>query len=146
MKFTDHTGQYLVHCHISEHEDDGMMAQFEVVAPVTATQAVSRKVHGGGGPFDINLPLTGTPGVECRTGGASSDYQLIFTFESAVTFSSAVVATGVGLVSGTSGNGTTTVAVNLTGVSNAQMTTIKLLGVNNGTATGDVSVPMGVPL
>jgi spore coat protein A len=33
LKFTDHTGKYLLHCHMVEHEDDGMMAQFEVVAP-----------------------------------------------------------------------------------------------------------------
>jgi FtsP/CotA-like multicopper oxidase with cupredoxin domain len=31
LKFTDHTGIYMLHCHIVEHEDDGMMTQFEVV-------------------------------------------------------------------------------------------------------------------
>jgi FtsP/CotA-like multicopper oxidase with cupredoxin domain len=31
LKFTDHTGMYMLHCHIIEHEDDGMMTQFEVV-------------------------------------------------------------------------------------------------------------------
>ena len=30
LRFTDHTGKYMLHCHIIEHEDDGMMAQFEV--------------------------------------------------------------------------------------------------------------------
>jgi spore coat protein A len=33
VKFTDHTGMYMLHCHIIEHEDDGMMTQFEVVRP-----------------------------------------------------------------------------------------------------------------
>jgi len=33
LKFTDHTGMYMLHCHIVEHEDDGMMTQFEVVRP-----------------------------------------------------------------------------------------------------------------
>jgi spore coat protein A, manganese oxidase len=33
MRFTDHIGKYMLHCHILEHEDDGMMTQFEVVAP-----------------------------------------------------------------------------------------------------------------
>jgi FtsP/CotA-like multicopper oxidase with cupredoxin domain len=33
LKFTDHTGMYMLHCHMLEHEDDGMMTQFEVVAP-----------------------------------------------------------------------------------------------------------------
>ena len=35
LKFTDHTGMYMLHCHMLEHEDDGMMTQFEVVAPRT---------------------------------------------------------------------------------------------------------------
>jgi FtsP/CotA-like multicopper oxidase with cupredoxin domain len=33
VRFTDHIGKYVFHCHILEHEDDGMMAQFEVVTP-----------------------------------------------------------------------------------------------------------------
>jgi spore coat protein A len=37
MKFTDHVGIYMLHCHILEHEDDGMMTRFEVVAPPTPT-------------------------------------------------------------------------------------------------------------
>src|SRR5207245_2647185 len=45
---------------------------------------VSRKVHGGAGTFDINLPLTGPRGVECRspgqTGTAGIDYKLVFSF------------------------------------------------------------------
>jgi spore coat protein A, manganese oxidase len=32
MKFTDHTGRYVFHCHVLEHEDNAMMGQFEVVA------------------------------------------------------------------------------------------------------------------
>jgi FtsP/CotA-like multicopper oxidase with cupredoxin domain len=31
LKFTDHIGMYMLHCHMMEHEDDGMMTQFEVV-------------------------------------------------------------------------------------------------------------------
>jgi hypothetical protein len=33
LKFTDFTGRYVFHCHMIEHEDDGMMSQFEVVPP-----------------------------------------------------------------------------------------------------------------
>ena len=54
----------------------------------TPTQVVSRKFHGGA-PFDITLPLAGNSGIECRSGGATNDYQVIFTFPSAVTFNSA---------------------------------------------------------
>jgi spore coat protein A len=31
LRFTDHVGMYMLHCHMVEHEDDGMMTQFEVV-------------------------------------------------------------------------------------------------------------------
>ncbi len=31
LKFTDNLGVFMFHCHILEHEDDGMMAQFRVV-------------------------------------------------------------------------------------------------------------------
>ncbi len=31
MKFTDNLGRFVFHCHILEHEDAGMMAQYEVV-------------------------------------------------------------------------------------------------------------------
>ena len=30
-QFLDYTGIYMYHCHMLEHEDDGMMGQFEVV-------------------------------------------------------------------------------------------------------------------
>src|SRR5262249_16050235 len=53
----------------------------------TPTSVVSRKTHGGAGTFDVNLPLTGTPGIECRTGGATSDYQIVVTFPGTVTVS-----------------------------------------------------------
>jgi FtsP/CotA-like multicopper oxidase with cupredoxin domain len=32
-KFTDYTGVFMVHCHMLDHEDNGMMAQFAVVKP-----------------------------------------------------------------------------------------------------------------
>src|SRR5947199_286670 len=32
------------------------------------TLAVSRKTHGGAGVFDVNLPLSGLAGIECRSG------------------------------------------------------------------------------
>src|SRR5205807_1241245 len=49
LKFTDHLGVYMLHCHILEHEDDGMMTLFKVVPSLTPTQVVSRKTHGSAG-------------------------------------------------------------------------------------------------
>lgn len=31
--FSDYTGKYVIHCHMLDHEDHGMMSQFEVIAP-----------------------------------------------------------------------------------------------------------------
>jgi hypothetical protein len=116
-----------------------------ITLPPTPTQVVSRKLHGGT-LFDINLPLAGSLGIECRSGGAGNDYQVVFTFANAVTFTNASVAVGAGSVSSSNGNGTTTVTVNLTGVTNAQRITVTLSGVSDGTSTGDINVPMGVLL
>jgi FtsP/CotA-like multicopper oxidase with cupredoxin domain len=40
-KFTDHLGRFMIHCHMLEHEDHGMMATFEVVAPGDGDRPVS---------------------------------------------------------------------------------------------------------
>ena len=109
----------------------------------TVTQAVSRKLHGAT-PYDIPLPLTGGPGIECRNGGTGNNYQVVFTFPNAVTFAGATVSSGVGSVGSSSGSGTTTATVNLTGVTNAQTIMVTLQGASDGTNTGDVTVSMGV--
>lgn len=33
IKFSDYVGKFVLHCHVLEHEDDGMMTQFQTVAP-----------------------------------------------------------------------------------------------------------------
>jgi hypothetical protein len=54
--------------------------------PVQLNAVVSRKVHGSAGTFDVDLPLTGNPGIECRSGGANSDYTLVFRFANPLTY------------------------------------------------------------
>ena len=107
------------------------------------TSAASRKIHAAAGQFDVDLPLTGTPGVECRTGGASGNYQIVVTFSSPVTFSTATVTTGIGTGSSSSVSGNQ-IIINLTGVANAQRIVLTILGVNDGLNTGNVSIPMSV--
>ena len=29
-RFTDYTGKFMIHCHMLDHEDNGMMATFKV--------------------------------------------------------------------------------------------------------------------
>ena len=108
-----------------------------------AQSAFSRKTHGAAGTFDIPLPLTGNVGVECRSGGATNDYQMIINFATTVTVGSASVTSGTGSVSSFSVSGSQ-VTVNLTGVTNVQRITVTLFNVNDGTHHGNVPVSMGV--
>ena len=49
--------------------------------PGPACRPVSRFTHGAAGTFDINLPLAGPPGIECRrTNGGDGIYAIVFTF------------------------------------------------------------------
>lgn len=109
-------------------------------APVQATSAVSRKTHGASGDFDIDLPLSGAPGVECRsTGGA---HKVIFTFPTAVTFSGASVTSGTAGTVTPSAISSSVVAVDLAGVTDVQAITVTLLNVSDGTNTNNVAVRM----
>jgi FG-GAP-like repeat/Dockerin type I domain/FG-GAP repeat len=122
------------------------------VCDLTLTGAVSRKTHAGGtGTFDINLPLTGSPGIECRTTGGTNDYTIVVTFSGAVTVTGtpqAQVTSGTGCVgsAGTCNGGTVAISANtvtipLTNVANAQTINVTLFDVSNGS---NVVIPMGV--
>ena len=91
--------------------------------------AASRKTHDGAGTFDINLPLTGAPGVECRSTGGN--YTFVFTFTNNVVSGNAAVTGGVGTVSGSPIFTGHTMSVNLSSVVNAQTLTITLSGVTD---------------
>jgi len=105
---------------------------------VPIVSVVSRKVHGSAGTFDVDLPLTGT-GIECRSGGANGDHQLVVTFAVPVTFTGA--STSCGSVASTSVSGNQ-VTINLTGVPNASRCAATLNGVTHGSsAPGDARFP-----
>jgi Dockerin type I domain len=90
--------------------------------PLQLTSVVSRKTHGSAGDFDVNLPLSGDAGVECRSTGANHTF--VFSFTNNVVSGNASVTSGIGTVSGNpvfSGN---TMTVNLTGVSDQQQITV----------------------
>jgi glucose/arabinose dehydrogenase len=125
-------------------------------APPAPLTAVSRKIHGAAGTLDIDLPLTGSPGVECRSGGATGDHEVVITFANTVTVNGAVqadVTQGTGDV-GTGGvpnGGAVTVngavvTVPLTNVANGQTISIALFDVQQGAHAGDMAVQMSVLL
>ncbi len=125
---------------VADPESEEVHVGFPPVQPVSA---VSRKTHGSAGTFDIALPQTGMPGIECRSGGATNDYTMVLSFMNNVSVGAAAVTAGTGSVNNfeVSGNVTT---INLTGVANAQTAVITLTGVNDGTKIGYASVPITV--
>ena len=102
---------------------------YAMVPTLQISSAVSRKTHGAAGVFDIPLPLTGAPGVECRSSGGN--HTLVFTASNNLASGSASVTTGVGSVFGSpifSGN---TMTVTLTGVADAQTIIVTLSNVTD---------------
>jgi hypothetical protein len=104
--------------------------------------AVSRKSHGGIGVFDVLLPLTGPPGIECRTGPQSGNHDVVVTFTGPATVAAAT-CDGNAATTATSGNDIT---VHCTGIPNAKVINVALTGVTVGTVSGNITVPMGVLL
>jgi hypothetical protein len=124
-----------------------LIEHYSAPPPPKPTSIVSRKNHGASGTFDVDLPLTGARGVECRSGGATNDYTLVFTFPNNTTVASASVSSGTGSVSGSAlGPNPNQYTVNLTGVTDAQYLTVTLNGVLDSTGgSGNVVGPqMGV--
>jgi hypothetical protein len=100
--------------------------------PLQLTSAVSRKTHGGAGDFDIDLPLAGEPGVECRS--SSGDHTFVVTFSNPVVSGDASVTSGSGTVAGSPTFSGNTMTVNLTGVEDVQQITVTLSNVTDNNA------------
>jgi hypothetical protein len=121
----------------------GGNAIYVAYAPLAPLRAVSRKTHGAAGDFDINLPLTGPPGVECRQGNGPNlaSHRIIVTFPVPVTLASAMITSGAGTVESAGVTGAD-VTIDLADIANAQTITLTLFGVNDGSNTGDVVIPI----
>jgi hypothetical protein len=98
-------------------------------APLQITSAVSRMTHGGAGNFDVDLPLAGEPGVECRNG--NGNHTLVVTFGNTVVSGNANITSGVGSVAGSPAFNGNTMTVNLTGVADVQKLTVNLSNVTD---------------
>jgi hypothetical protein len=90
--------------------------------PLQITSVVSRKTHGSAGNFDINLPLSGEPGLESRSTGGNHTF--VFTFSNNVVSGNASVTGGTGSVSGSPAFSGNTMTVNLTGVTDDQQVAV----------------------
>ncbi len=108
----------------------------------TLSSAVSRKVHGGAGTFDLPLSLVSTnPTTEPRTGPSQT---IVLTFNKAINAAAATVSEGTAVAAAPTFNGND-VIVALTGVSNQQYVTISLTNVSStdGGTGGAGSVRVG---
>jgi hypothetical protein len=122
--------------------------------PVQLNAVVSRKVHGTAGTFDIDLPLTGSPGIECRspgnTGDGSADYKLVFVFPDPLTSVGSVSSTATGPTQPGPSTGSIDAdahnyIVDLTAVPNAQYITVTLNNVRDtANRAGNVSQTVGI--
>ena len=128
----------------SESITESVRNAFITAAPLQLTTAVSRKTHGGAGDFDIALPLSGEPGVECRSSGGANT--LVYSFSNTVVGGNASVTIGTGSVAGSPSFAANTMTVNLTGVVDVQKITVTLSGVtdNQGQVLPDTIVNMNV--
>jgi hypothetical protein len=69
-RFTDHLGKFVIHCHMLDHEDHGLMAQFKVVdsaAAQPASDAVAKRRAGlSPSPTDHDFGLPAPSSVRGR--------------------------------------------------------------------------------
>ena len=114
------------------------------VPAVQLNAVVSRKVHGGAGTFDVDLSRAD----ECRSGGPSGNYTLVFNFASPLmNVGDAKVSGGTATIAGSSiGSDSHEYVVNLTGVANAQTLNISVNNVADsaGNFSAVVSASMSI--
>jgi phage baseplate assembly protein gpV len=109
-------------------------------------------MHNSLGPFDVDLPTSGNPGIECRSAGANDGYTLVFKFATNLqNVDGASVTSGSGSVlsSNIDSSDTRNYIVNLTGVTNAQVIVVSLTNVTDtsgnfsNTVSGQMAVLIG---
>lgn len=137
-------GEYIVRMvvHDSRGKVSSNTAQFivEIEQPLGMAKAASRKLHGQAGSFDVDLPVTGNAGIECRAPGANNSYQLVYKFNKPLSVAGTAVPTQGTATVGTptiNPSDPTEVLVPLQGVTNAQHLAISLSGVHN--SAGEVA-------
>jgi hypothetical protein len=120
----------------SQHEED---VYYVRVAPTTSAlslvSAASRLTHGPAGTFDVNMPLSGVSGVECRS---ATTYNAVFIFDAPVTSGQVTVLSGTATVGAITFSGNSMTA-QLTGVTSAEIVTLHTQNINgDGLPHGDV--------
>lgn len=128
-----------------------LMAKYPTDLPLAPLIYISsRKVHGNAGAFDLTLPLSGVPAVECRSGGPDGSYSIVFIFAETLTSVDGVTVNGNGSVRDAEISADEyqyrQYVVNLSGVTDAQTISVTLHNVVDwaGDVSPEVTVPMNV--
>ena len=109
-------------------------------------RVVSRKTHGTAGDFDVDL-LPPAAGIECRSGGANSNYTIVFTFPNPLgSVGGASITAGTGSVASKriDSNDAHNYIVTLSGVTNAQVVTVNLTNVTDSVGNSSSNVPISM--
>ena len=109
---------------------------FSAICKRMIKTATSRLTHGDFGSFDIDMPLTGTSGVEDRDG--SGNYLAVLMFDDAVTSGEATVVSGTAMAGIPTFSGSE-MRVPLTGVADQQNVTVEISNVDGGGGSDDVA-------
>ena len=119
-----------------------ILAAVNTEAVLSLTSAASVKTQGSQS-FGVPLPLTGEPGVECRS--SRNLHTLVFTFSDNVVSGSAAL-TGTGRVTGSPTFSGNTMTVNLSKVADVQKITLTLTNVtsSSGQVLPNTAVSMNV--
>jgi PKD domain len=143
LKVTDTAGQ------TSTNPAEVVITVNSAGSPVL-NSVVSRMTHGAAGTFDINLPLSGTRGVECRSSASAGAgvYKMVFTFANNLVSVDSAGSTNGGPTTVTSsaiGPNPNQYTVNLANVPNQQYLSITLINAKDSTgAIGNLFGTMGV--
>lgn len=121
----------------------GSNAIYVAYPHVALLNVVSRKTHAKAGTFEIDLPITGGPGVESRRGSGANFgvHEVVLTFAGPIMFASATVTSGSATVQSATVTGNE-ISIALANVTNAQTIMLRLGDVSDGTNVEDISIPV----
>ena len=108
-------------------------ASLAAANPPSLLSAVSRMTHGSAGTFDVQLPLQGRTGIECRS--LDQGLTLVLTFDQPVKGGSASVVEGTASVSGTPGFLDNKMTVHLASIPDAQALAVSVRARNSAGET-----------
>jgi hypothetical protein len=98
--------------------------------------AASRLFHTGIGNFDVAMPLTGPTGVEDRQ---ASNYNILLTFDQAVTSGMVAATSGTASVGAPTFSGNT-MTVPLSGITDPEVVGLTVNSINGQSTTASVNV------